>query len=907
MAINFPNNPNNGDTYSTGGKTWLWDGTSWKLNSTPATGIGYTDLSVTTLADSGGGALSYNNSGLFTYTPPLLTFLNLDDTPSTFTAGKWLKVNAAATAIEWTDAPSGGGTNTTYSLEALLSPGVKLTGSDTTTDSVFFDSAGGISITRTVAPGPDGGGTIKFDTSNVTPTNITVADESTETVCYPLFTTTATGNLAPKTGSNIKFNSSSGQLEAGSFKKTGGASTEFLKADGSIDSNTYLSSVALNDLSNVDATTNLANGKILKYDLGSTTWVVADDNASGGGSSSFTGLSDTPSAHDNDKWLKSNGSSLIWVDAPDNDTNTTYTHSFVADGSGNAKFRLTAGGSGSGNQDLLVTAGTNISFDSISASGFTIKNDIVSIGNLNDVTISGSTTTDHVLTWNGSAWVPQAAQGTSSTPNLNAVLGAGNTSSLAATVGDFTCSNLTVNGTTTTVNSNTVNIGDSMLTLNSDEDGTPSQNAGLEIERGTSTNVKLRWNETTDRWQFTNDGTNYNNIPLSTEYSTSNNYVTGASFNTSDGILTLSRSGLAAVTVDLDDRYLTTDTNTTYALDVPSGTTNITLNGTNPTTTDAIALNAGTNISITRDSGTQMTITNDIVSIGNLNDVTISGSPANGSILEYDGSGWVVGTGASGVPSGTIVMYNGSTAPTGWAICNGQNGTPDLRDRFIVGVGSSYSLGAQAGSADAVVVSHNHGNTGNQSANHTHGPGNSMATNFTGDHWHQLWSGSSNTLSGSGTTGSQSSNHFHTIGGNTTDGSPAKWNANTNNTGGHGHGYRQSNGASQSNMIGLRREGGDSDGASNNTDIFTNGAHSHTIDLTGVTTAGISQNHTHDFNFSVSGNTTNSSSGNHGHNINGNTGNQSANHTHSISSEGVSGSGKNLPPYYALLYIMKQP
>ena len=108
-------------------------------------------------------------------------------------------------------------------------------------------------------------------------------------------------------------------------------------------------------------------------------------------------------------------------------------------------------------------------------------------------------------------------------------------------------------------------------------------------------------------------------------------------------------------------------------------------------------------------------------------------------------------------------------------------------------------------------------------------------------------------------------------------------------------------------MVGLRREGGDSDGASNNTDIFTNGAHSHTIDLTGVTTAGISQNHTHDFNFSVSGNTTNSSSGNHGHNINGNTGNQSANHTHSISSEGVSGSGKNLPPYYALLYIMKQP
>ena len=68
---------------------------------------------------------------------------------------------------------------------------------------------------------------------------------------------------------------------------------------------------------------------------------------------------------------------------------------------------------------------------------------------------------------------------------------------------------LTVNGTTTTVNSNTVNIGDNILTLNSDEAGTPSQNAGLAIERGTSANVELRWNETNDEWEYTNDGSSY--------------------------------------------------------------------------------------------------------------------------------------------------------------------------------------------------------------------------------------------------------------------------------------------------------------------------------------------------------------------------------------------------------------
>ena len=46
-------------------------------------------------------------------------------------------------------------------------------------------------------------------------------------------------------------------------------------------------------------------------------------------------------------------------------------------------------------------------------------------------------------------------------------------------------------------------------------------------------------------------------------------------------------------------------------------------------------------------------------------------------------------------------MHNSSTAPSGWYLCNGQNGTPDLRDRFIVGAGNSYSHGATGGSNTA--------------------------------------------------------------------------------------------------------------------------------------------------------------------------------------------------------------
>jgi hypothetical protein len=69
--------------------------------------------------------------------------------------------------------------------------------------------------------------------------------------------------------------------------------------------------------------------------------------------------------------------------------------------------------------------------------------------------------------------------------------------------------NLTVSGMTTTVNTETINLADNIITLNSNETGTPSENAGIEVERGTSDNVVFRWNEGTDIWELTKDGTNY--------------------------------------------------------------------------------------------------------------------------------------------------------------------------------------------------------------------------------------------------------------------------------------------------------------------------------------------------------------------------------------------------------------
>lgn len=62
------------------------------------------------------------------------------------------------------------------------------------------------------------------------------------------------------------------------------------------------------------------------------------------------------------------------------------------------------------------------------------------------------------------------------------------------------------------------------------------------------------------------------------------------------------------------------------------------------------------------------------------------------------------------LPSGVIVMWSGAIGaiPSGWYLCNGSNGTPNLVDRFVVAAGSGYAVGATGGSANATLVSHTH-------------------------------------------------------------------------------------------------------------------------------------------------------------------------------------------------------
>lgn len=101
-----------------------------------------------------------------------------------------------------------------------------------------------------------------------------------------------------------------------------------------------------------------------------------------------------------------------------------------------------------------------------------------------------------------------------------------------------------------------------------------------------------------------------------------------------------------------------------------------------------------------------------------------------GNVLTSNGSAWVSTTTHSFV-AGMILMWSGTIAgiPSGWALCNGLNGTPDLRDRFVVGAGSSYVPGVTGGSSSTTLSEAN-------LPSHTHSF--SATTSTAGSHSHSL-------------------------------------------------------------------------------------------------------------------------------------------------------------------------
>ena len=87
-------------------------------------------------------------------------------------------------------------------------------------------------------------------------------------------------------------------------------------------------------------------------------------------------------------------------------------------------------------------------------------------------------------------------------------------------------------------------------------------------------------------------------------------------------------------------------------------------------------------------------------------ETTATGVKVNGNLE-------VTGTGGGGLPTGAIILWSGATnaIPSGFVLCDGNNNTPNLQDKFIVGAGSGYAVDATGGSADAIIPNHTHPTT----------------------------------------------------------------------------------------------------------------------------------------------------------------------------------------------------
>ena len=97
--------------------------------------------------------------------------------------------------------------------------------------------------------------------------------------------------------------------------------------------------------------------------------------------------------------------------------------------------------------------------------------------------------------------------GEGATPTI--AIGQNVTTSSSVTFNTITVENLVVTGNQTSTSQSTLNVADSIITLNSNVTGAPSLNAAVVVERGTSANVDIRWNESLDRWEATRDGSTY--------------------------------------------------------------------------------------------------------------------------------------------------------------------------------------------------------------------------------------------------------------------------------------------------------------------------------------------------------------------------------------------------------------
>ena len=315
--------------------------------------------------------------------------------------------------------------------------------------------------------------------------------------------------------------------------------------------------------------------------------------------------------------------------------------------------------------------------------------------------VASGITNTNITNWNTAyGWGDHSTQGylTAEADTLATITARGATTTQNVEVGALTVNgNLTVTGTTTTIDTINVRVSDNEITLNNDVTTTPTEDAGVEVERGLSTNVRIRWNETADRWTFTNNGTNYFNLPVQvSDLSNDSGYITSytetdpvftasvaASITSTDlsnwngaynwgdhssagyltGLTSESISSLTDVNVtsvaanqllkynsstsdweNWTPNYLAsyTETDPVYSASAAAGITNANIGNWNTAFSWGNHAAAGYLTGITSED------------LGDLNNVDTSGA-STGDVLKYDGTSWAPATDATGGGSGATV------------------------------------------------------------------------------------------------------------------------------------------------------------------------------------------------------------------------------------------------------------
>ena len=480
---------------------------------------------------------------------------------------------------------------------------------------------------------------------------VSVANEGSDTTCFPLFSTGATGNLQTKSNANLTFNSSNGTLTATSFSGnlTGNVTGTIQTA-----SQTNITSVGTLTGLNVNGTTQIQNGNQLQFGT------ATNNNIRGHIQATET----------NDAHLiiaTSGGEDIAFKDG-----GVGGTTNMIIRGDGNVRIQngnLTVSGDINANGNIVGDNSTNISgIDAITASTLTgslqtaAQTNITSVGTLTGLTVDGNLILD-------------------STSNYLHIKGAlydkdgqsGSADQVLVSTGTQVDWKDTTSLTASNSQKITITESDTNTAFPITFSAAPGQSGG---------NTLLSDN------QFT--------------YNASSNTVTAGTFSGSGASLTsLNASNLQSGTV-ADAR-------------IPN--------------LNASKITAGTF---------------DVARIPDLSGAKItSGTVAAARIDNLNASKITAGTladarlsNSSLFVTGMIMMYTGSTAPSGWAICNGQNGTPDLRNRFIVGAGNSYNVGVTGGFdsvslSESQIPSHTHSFSG--SSSHSHGindPGHTHTMNF---------------------------------------------------------------------------------------------------------------------------------------------------------------------------------